>query len=371
MFHIEKLPDDCLSSIFESITNLDDLIVCSKVCQRWRFLIVQRLNKVKYLSDDSSIGCFKNSIYFNKLDSLSQSQLLGLLPRFKILDIRPTNETKFKSIDIFKVIEGIKSVKGLIYEPCWDKFPCSISRVLTMNLEQLYFADCFQNHFEEIANSGYLKNLQRLHIGSRNFSISSYDGPVLESIKILEACLYSYDATNPYPGFHFMDLCPSVESAHHLIKPKKLSINQTIKNNSLRNLVLDHPENYVSDNWTDLRNLLIKYPKLKNLAIRGDYGLDDSNLTELLDLIPEIVILDLRQSTRLSEKSKDIVNRYCQRKNREIWFYNRPDQRIEHDWPELASQTNQRICQGFDFMRNCFLKTFQQLPYLIDPIEDD
>ncbi|XP_053204778.1 uncharacterized protein LOC128390061 [Panonychus citri] len=168
-----------------------------------------------------------------------------------------------------------------------------------------------------------------------------------------------------------MDLCPSVESAHHLIKPKKLSINQTIKNNSLRNLVLDHPENYVSDNWTDLRNLLIKYPKLKNLAIRGDYGLDDSNLTELLDLIPEIVILDLRQSTRLSEKSKDIVNRYCQRKNREIWFYNRPDQRIEHDWPELASQTNQRICQGFDFMRNCFLKTFQQLPYLIDPIEDD
>ncbi|XP_053205696.1 uncharacterized protein LOC128390051 [Panonychus citri] len=179
MFHIEKLPDDCLSSIFESITNLDDLIVCSKVCQRWRFLIVQRLNKVKYLTDDSSIGCFKNSIYFNKLDSLSQSQLLGLLPRFKILDIRPTNETKFKSIDIFKVIEGIKSVKGLIYEPCWDKFPCSISRVLTMNLEmiatnlfepsfidcnqnqlklkQLYFADCFQNHFEEIANSGYLK----------------------------------------------------------------------------------------------------------------------------------------------------------------------------------------------------------------------
>ncbi|XP_053204450.1 uncharacterized protein LOC128388984 [Panonychus citri] len=159
-----------------------------------------------------------------------------------------------------------------------------------------------------------------------------------------------------------MDFCPSLESAFFRCWAEDIYVDESVKNYNLRDLVIECHSNCFS--WATLQRLLSKFPNLHHLRIRGIGVIKDSKLEELVKLLPELKILDLRKYKNVNHKSADFLSKYCIKENRSIVIYhnckNEPT-----EWPKLVN-TREQIVYGFDFMKHCFYKKFSCLPDLID-----
>ncbi|XP_053200725.1 uncharacterized protein LOC128385821 isoform X2 [Panonychus citri] len=305
------LPDNCLWKIFENVNGVIDLIQFSKV-----------ENKVDYIDE--------NSLWINHNTNWNDYNLFELFPNLKIIDIAVLLETA----SLLDIVRNNPRIKGLI--AVWDYIDDDY--ILT-NIEMIAAACEF------------------------DYEAVFYNGPNLSSLKILE--LGTSYFVEQFTGFHFMDFCPSLESAFFQCWAEDIYVNESIKNYNLRDLVIDniHSGSFL---WPLLKKLVSKFPNLHHLAIRNFDKLDDSkfHLDELIKLLPKLKLLDLRRFEKVTHKSADFLSKYCVKKNRSIVIYydceNEPA-----EWPKLVN-TRETICYGFDFMKHCFYKKFSSLPNLID-----
>ncbi|XP_025016322.1 uncharacterized protein LOC112538683 [Tetranychus urticae] len=138
---INELPDDCLLNIFDYIQDLEDLINCFKVCEKWSNLIVVRTKKVKYFIDQP-----------NSPDSVSQQSnkpidvafLSKWFPNLRILDF---------SHPFFE-----KTPKGDIAELSTDDLSTAFNHLVRM----------FQNGIDDLN----LLSLAEKNHQSKNFSVT-------------------------------------------------------------------------------------------------------------------------------------------------------------------------------------------------------
>ncbi|XP_015786205.1 uncharacterized protein LOC107363487 isoform X2 [Tetranychus urticae] len=197
-----------------------------------------------------------------------------------------------------------------------------------------------------------------------------YDGPKLERLEILEISTESSVRCEPYRGLSLMDRCPHLKSAFHCINGSDFFVDTQVKNYHLEDLVIENMYSSGTVNWQTLKRILRKCPNLKHLAIRHscDTDIEDENIPEMLELLPKVVLIDLRVSPGITDISADYVKEYCKTHNRSISFYytNEHEHGIKADWPQLLDNIGRR-CFGFSFMRNCFLKPFDELPAYMDP----
>uniref|UniRef100_A0A158P4R8 Uncharacterized protein n=1 Tax=Tetranychus urticae TaxID=32264 RepID=A0A158P4R8_TETUR len=116
--------------------------------------------------------------------------------------------------------------------------------------------------------------------------------------------------------------------------------------------------------WSAIRPILSKYPNLKHLGIHGRrIGIIDENIPELLKLLPLSVF------SKSNRKVDSIhIDWYCRQHSRSISFFYQRRPKVTKKWPHLSTK---HICigRGFDFMKYCFLKDHENLPYLLDPNE--
>lgn len=86
-----------------------------------------------------------------------------------------------------------------------------------------------------------------------------------------------------------------------------------------------------------------------------------------MELLPHLVILDLRRSPGITKSSDKIIQSYCESHNRTIEFHFSCGETA--DIPEIyPSQRTNRLVEGFNFMKYCFFKHFTRLPMLMDTI---
>ncbi|XP_015783888.1 uncharacterized protein LOC107361563 isoform X2 [Tetranychus urticae] len=372
--NIDKLPDDCLLHIFNLLNRFDTLLNCSKVCERWKVLVLERLRNVSYLTDYPA----GNTIIFKDDYRFEGIQVSEWFPKLKILAI-------YRNLDVNFVVN--LKVKGLVltsysksqlenvtfHDPSLEMLAishfCSFfaNEIQGQMLKQLYITGCNVSHFARYAK--YFPNLKRLHIDEfvRDPSEDTfYTGPVLEKLEILEICFNAQIEPCDYYGFSLADHCPALKSAFHYIETyREFFVDSGIKNHFLEDLVIDFRE---FQDWSVLRRILSKYPNLKHLAFRGGAEISDENIPELLLLLPRVIFIDIRDSEQVTEKSTEYIDRYCRHHDRSISFYYEERPEITKKWPHLTAKD---VCigHGFDFMKYCFLRNYDDLPLLLDPDE--
>ncbi|XP_015783458.1 uncharacterized protein LOC107361203 isoform X2 [Tetranychus urticae] len=322
---IEILNDSCLLRIFREIKDKQTLIICSQVNQRWHSLIFSSLSRPKRFA-------------FAKR---SQAERYGL----KIIYDDETGAVA-DTIDPDFFIKHGRKIKQLC--------------IPDMTL------DDFKLHVK------YLPRLERLNLSSSScFSEPSerYDGPKLERLEILEISTASSVRSEPYRGLSLMDRCPYLKSAFHCIDGEDFFVDTQVKNYYLEDLVIENMYSTQAVNWPTLKKILGKCPNLKHLAIRHSYDTDieDENIPEMLQLLPKVVLIDLRVSPGVTYISADYVDEYCKLNNRSISFYysEEHEDNIKVDWPQLSDKFS-NLCFGFSFMKHCFLKPFGRLPSVMD-----
>ncbi|XP_015783905.1 uncharacterized protein LOC107361584 [Tetranychus urticae] len=380
--NIDELPDDCLLCIFNHFEEFQTLLNVSEVCERWRGLVLERLRKVQYLTDDDELLGHPtgNAIVFENNEQLEGFKLSKWFPNLKILDVH-------EDLDV-NIVANLR-VKGLILKfyahlevldnitfnnPSLEML--SISRFCSFfandiqgpMLKQLCITDCNVTDFAFHAE--YFPNLERLRIDAiacNHDDISITPRPVLKKLEILEICNDEAYRRGSYRGFRLADFCPALKSAFHYLRNRgTIGIESETENHFLEDLVLEFEKRQL---WSDLREILKKYPNLKHLAIRGGDAISDENIPELLELLPRLVLIDIRESEKVTEKSTKYIDWYCEHHNRSISFYCQADEtEITKKWPHLSTK-RVSIGRGFDFMKNCFLKNHSDLPYLLDPVE--
>ncbi|XP_053200379.1 uncharacterized protein LOC128385533 [Panonychus citri] len=381
-----NLPDDCLLIIFQYCDDLNDLNNCLLVCKRWRRLVSYRLSKAKCLTDDPWPRC-KNDYddYLLKVERNaipSGFDVAKLTPNLEILGLHYSYGANSRFV--FRILKTVDSIKGLICFKNYEQFSIApFCGELTMivatclssyfnkyhfgrNLRQLYLSNMSLKQFSDC--SRYCTNLRRLHIQYKgDESDICYSGTTLNRLEILEICSWALDETLDYPGFHFMDFCPKLKSAYLCIESLRFPFDANIKNNHLEDLVIEVIRGY-APTWEILLRLLLKFPNLKHLAIRSNPSIEDENIQELVHILPKLVLLDVRNSNKITKESKKYVERFSEQYNRPISFYfNKEDKEaIARDWPKLSSRVDW-IARDFNFMRNCFLKPLHLLPYLLIP----
>ncbi|XP_015783904.1 uncharacterized protein LOC107361583 [Tetranychus urticae] len=378
--NIDELPDDCLLLIFNLFNNFETLLNCSEVCKRWENLVLKRLHSVKYLTNSSERDAYpaNYTMFFKEDDPLEKYRISILLPRLRILDIAgrfklkpwavfPAKGLQFNSWDEYLedftfYIPGIEMIAA---SHCYNFFA---NDVQGPKLTQLFISHCDVSQFASIAK--YFPNLKRLHIEDLNTCYPDedkcYTGPVLEKLEILEVSIcVEWGDVNRYYGLSLADHCPALKSAYHVIPVDEPYVNSEIENHDLEDLVL-----LLGCDWSTLRRILSKYPNLKHLAIRGGTLITDENIPELLKILPCIILIDVRDSGSVTEKSTEYIHWYCEHHNRSISLYYKDDEtEIKKKWPNLSTQ-RVHIGRGFDFMKYCFpLKHHENLPYLLDPDE--
>ncbi|XP_053210064.1 uncharacterized protein LOC128393856 [Panonychus citri] len=377
---INELPDDCLLMIFDYSIFLEDLTKLSKVCLRWKSLINYRLNGIKYLLVQRGLDDPPKSVMYKHGSLFMESNVPELLPNLEIIDLECYIDD-FDNNDMEKLIECLPKLRGLIHPLCFsDLFQRSWFNKIEMlvceglgswhedsdqsfALKQLYLSQCYLSSLND--HHCYLKNLLRLHVDDyhsidRYASGNFYRGPVLPNLKILEILS---DNVN-FPGYDFMDSCPSLESAYFAtVENISFVINGSIKNLNLKNLAIDHLEGKSQD-WSSLRTLLMKFPNLTNLAIRDNKKINDDNVKELITILPKIKLMDFRGSKKVTKKSADYLEEFCRRSGQSIVFY----YNIYHQKIEIPAdlEPDYSICIGFDFMKHCFFKYYHCLPMVLD-----
>ncbi|XP_053204429.1 uncharacterized protein LOC128388973 isoform X1 [Panonychus citri] len=381
---LNDLPDNCLLKILRNVHEAKDLIRLSKVCSRWSDLITPRFKRVKYLRFVAGKVDYidGDSLRINHDTDWKDYNLIEFFPNLKIIEVSSYYCIYIRP-DIFIQIISNPNVKGLIglfsfirdynynlenIEMCVGKFDFDYKRVFRPN--QLKQIRCFDFNMKYLPSFiGYFPNLKRLNIefdkadqAFYNFCNVLYNGPSLSSLKILE--LGSNGFVGKFTGFHFMDFCPSLESAFISCWAYDIHVDESIKNYNLRDLVIDNVESG-SFSWPILKRVLSKFPNLHHLAMRNIDQLDDSNLEELIKLLRKLKILDLRGFKKETQKSADLLFKYCVKENRSIAiYYDCENEPVE--WPKLVYYYCGPICYGFDFMKHCFYKKFSCLPDLID-----
>ncbi|XP_015783106.1 uncharacterized protein LOC107360896 isoform X2 [Tetranychus urticae] len=372
---INELPDDCLLTIFDYIQDLQDLINCFKVCEKWSNVIVGRTKRVKYLTDQ----WFYPPDHFYSLVNrpVDVTCLSKLFPNLRIADVTILLHAKVPIEDIDKLIIDSESLKGIIYNKYLDfewkmayanlemlstRYIDSSMKGIYSNVKQLHLWKC---DFKYVAHC--FPNLERLQIlNLEDFPEYYSDAPVLAKLKIVEINLHLNCRKGVCCSLVFMDSCPALQSAHIETECRRIVFNDAIKHSNLRDLVLQLSKSIM---WNDLRRLLSKYPNLKHLAIRGT-RLKDEHIKQLILILPKLTLLDIRESRGVTQEANNYVQDYCKHHGRSIKFYfKKDDKQIESDWPQLLNHAEQ-ICRGFDFMEHCFFKDFGSLPRFLDPIDD-
>uniref|UniRef100_T1K369 F-box domain-containing protein n=1 Tax=Tetranychus urticae TaxID=32264 RepID=T1K369_TETUR len=391
---IDKLPTEILDFIFDKLTELNDIVNCFQVCERWSYIIGERTHKVKYLirftfSDDKVYS--KDLVYNGRTEPLDGSVLLKVFPNLRIADISlPYRIRKKYDISnlVLELLRNGKHIKGLIEVPlmkyvdifknrtalemlCISRLPDEIPiSDINESVKQLYTCShpVPMSDFSKLIH--FLPSLERLQAKIRyDNQDAGYDGPKLMNLKIAELDLRA----NSLPGLlqfglELLDACPALVSAHVYAFTSAVIVEDTTKNENMRDLVLQFREAVA---WHSQIDLLAKYPNLKHLALRCNLTLRDDHIHDILSTLPKLVLLDVRGSPRLTRRSARFVEDYCERHGRSIYFYFKKEDReqIEKDWPHLSTR-QEIISRGFDFMANCFLKDNDTLPYFLDPMDD-
>ncbi|XP_015783890.1 uncharacterized protein LOC107361567 [Tetranychus urticae] len=166
--------------------------------------------------------------------------------------------------------------------------------------------------------------------------------------------LKCFNLGTTFYGFQFMDSCPNLQSAHITIDSSTVLVDETLKHESLQDLVI-HCEHY-GQIWDDLKRALMKYPNLEHLALRRLCGIEDEDIKQLVDILPNLVIFDIRGVRGNAVRAANYVQNYFERNGRSTKFcFNGNHHEIKSDWPQLYTK-RQEICRGFDFMERFFLK---------------
>ncbi|XP_015792839.1 uncharacterized protein LOC107369403 [Tetranychus urticae] len=376
--NIDKLPDDCLLHIFNFFDKFETLQDCSQVCERWQYLVLQRLSNVKYLTDSANIEYYpvSSTILYREDDRIGQIELSEWFPKLRIIEnsgkadcfSNPTVDgLLLTSANLENFTYCNPSLKMLAVHDPFDFFTNDIQGP---TLNQLYVRYCPISQFGKYAK--YFPNLKRLHIS--NFTLDNYEdgvytGPTLEKLEILEAIGHSqWGSRYDYHGFSLADHCPILKSAHHYIdRDEEFYANIGIKNHFLEDLVIDLN---VTPAWSILRRVLYKYPNLKHLAIREDFdtGITNENVIEIIQRFPHITLIDIRNSEKVDANATRYIDQFCRDHNRSISLFYQKRPKITKSWPNLSAKST-RIGRGLDFMKHCFLKDYNGLPYLLDPDE--
>ncbi|XP_015789365.1 uncharacterized protein LOC107366294 [Tetranychus urticae] len=387
---INELPDDCLLIIFDLINELDDLLNCFKVCSKWSHLIADRTRKVKYLiehqdwrNDEPCLSYPFDWVYFRTGEPIDGTCLSSLFPNLMVADFSDTFRERVKHEDIVTLIKKIKPLKGLFnpihsdtgtvfkycnelemvllkhIEPCIEKNGFNIKQLVLWNSLTI-----FKNH------AHYFPNLERLYINNQVKPDGPYDGPISRRLKILEICSTCYDGRTRYTfyGFQFMDYCPNLQSAHIFLESDHIFVDESVKHESLQDLVLDFYRRNVE--WNDLKRLLTKYPNLKHLTLWHNDRLENAHVEQLVRILPNLVLFVIRDSDGVTQKADDYVQNFCKSNRRSIKFYFDENFReIHSDWPQLSTK-GEKMSLGFDFVQNCFLKHFLLLSTFLIPIDE-
>ncbi|XP_025017838.1 uncharacterized protein LOC107371774 isoform X2 [Tetranychus urticae] len=383
---INELPEECLLIIFDLINELDDLLNCYKVCSKWSHLIAERTRKVKYLVEYQDYGYSYtfDYVYYHTEEPIDGTCLNALFPNLMIANFGWKLREKVDHEDIVTFVKQNKSLKGIIdrfhnrdksvFQYCDDLEMVSANYIETCmannsaSIKQLLLSSYLLGVFTTDAH--YFPNLERLHIYNRlDWPDSLYDGPILSRLKIFELSLANYDA---HYGFHFMDSCPNLQSAHIRLYSNRIVGDGSLKHESLQDLVLQFDTNdYIHKfNWNQSKSLLMKYPNLKHLALRNNQSLKNKGVLQLVNILPNLVLFDVRCCPKVTQEAAAYIQDYNKLYGRSIKFYFDGNyHEIESDWPHLSSKRG-KISQGFDFMKHCFLKDFNSLPTFLIPSEE-
>ncbi|XP_053204308.1 uncharacterized protein LOC128388874 [Panonychus citri] len=372
---LNDLPDNCLWKILENFHGVKQLIRLSKVCSRWSDLIAPKFNRVKYLQVmkyGKRDYIDKNIFWMNYETNWRRYNLMELFPNLKIIEVSSYNFYLFGNLS--KILKNNPQIKGLIsdldlervgylenIEMCAAVFQNQFNYKYVFRPDLLKQIRCYCFDMIDLPSFiEYFPNLKRLNIQLAETDGVFYNGPNLSSLKILE--LGTYDFVEQFTGFHFMDFCPSLESAFILYWAEVIHVDESIKNYNLRDLVIESRSGCFS--WPSLRRLLSKFPNLHHLGMRYVDAINDNDLEELIKLLPELKILDLRKCENVTNKSADFLSKYYVKEKKSIKIYydckNEPA-----EWPKLYTP-QESIVYGFDFMKHCFYKSILSLPVLID-----
>uniref|UniRef100_T1K8S4 F-box domain-containing protein n=1 Tax=Tetranychus urticae TaxID=32264 RepID=T1K8S4_TETUR len=322
---INELPDDCLLAIFDQFNDLHHLIACFKVCLKWSHLIAKRAKKVKYLMDYRArvLNYSPDYVYYRDRDLIDVAGLSSLFPNLIVKFIRKHEPLR----------EMITSCRVAVEECCDNlemlAIDCSKPGILQNCIcsKQLSIRDDTLFNLESEAQ--YRQNLERLQIILNG---SYLNGPVLEKLKVVVMHSNVANLGMTFYGLQFMDSCPNLQSAHITINSTTLLVDETLKHESLQDLVIH------------CRNCPVCH-------------IEDEDIKQLLDILPNLVIFDIRGNEfENAVRAAKYVQNYFERNGRSTKFYhNRNHHKIKSDWPQLYTK-RQKICRGFDFMERFFLK---------------
>uniref|UniRef100_T1L693 F-box domain-containing protein n=1 Tax=Tetranychus urticae TaxID=32264 RepID=T1L693_TETUR len=366
---ISELPDDCLLAIFDHINNIYDLISCFKVCIKWSHLIAQRNKKVKYLIElyPERDDC----VYYRGIKQIDGTYLNTEFPNLIVEEKRKHNCALVKNQEsmqgpinshqgpIEKYRFQLKMVSFDLIEPKIQHEGSSVKQLFRVkSLDQ----------FKKDAH--LFLNLERLNVYDYYYSLNSslYEGPVLEKLKIAELAFFTIMRSEVCYDFQLIDSCPNLQSAFIVANTNRFFFDGTLKHKSLQDLVLTGKS--TSIDWNDLERLLMKYPNLKHLALWRQFGIKDEHIKQLVHMLPNLVLLDVRGCRWVTHRAAKYIRVYCELYERSIKFYFRGNyHEIESDWPQLSTNL-EYFSRGFDFMKHCFLKKFRDLPHFLVPIDD-
>ncbi|XP_015793999.1 uncharacterized protein LOC107370532 [Tetranychus urticae] len=371
---INELPEDCLLTIFDYLNNLDDLINCYKVSIKWSYFISKRTKKVKYLLE----GYPENGdcVSYRGTEPIDGTCLSTLFPNLKIAEISDKFARKVKREDIVALLKNQKSLKGLTggYHKTPSEY-CDNLEMLSFDL----FKSSMQHNGSSIKQLCQVYHFARFHryahcfpnierINMQNAESHHYGVPVLEKVKIVELCLAPWDGADLDYCSKFMDSCPNLQSAYLVTDPVHLFVDETIKHECLQDLAIEF-DLFKKTDWDNLKRFLTKYPNLKHLRFKKIWYLKDEHIEQLVYILPNLVLFDVRECTEVTQRAADYVKDYCKRYGRSIKFYfNGNSHEIATDWPHLSTK-KEKISRGFDFMKHCFLKDFADLPHFLVPVD--
>ncbi|XP_015793221.1 uncharacterized protein LOC107369756 [Tetranychus urticae] len=370
---INEIPNDCLLAIFDYMVDLADLISCYKVCVKWSHLIAKRTKKVKYLLDQR--GYSSDAVYYPRPCLFDATYLSKLFTNLTIADL--SIKLNFEVENVIQFVTKQKCLKGLINpldEPI-EKY-CDNLEMLSVddfnpnnlrNGSSIKQLEIFSYRLEHLKRDVHLfPNLERLKI-KIIVPDNPYDGPVLEKLKILEMA-FRRPCNNIFYGFQLMDFCPNLQSAHILMCADTWVFDETLKHNSLQDLVLQF-YGYENDNWNNLKRLFMKYPNLKHLSLRCRQVITDSHIEQLVRILPNLVLLDVSECQEVTQRAADYVKDYCKGYGRSIkFYYNGNHTEIKSYRPQLFSE-RELLTRGFDFMKNCFFRDHIHLSLFLIPID--
>ncbi|XP_025017846.1 uncharacterized protein LOC107366236 isoform X2 [Tetranychus urticae] len=377
---ISELPEECLLIIFGFINELDDLMECYKEHHEWWCYKVPPSYPFDYVY---------YSIPYEPMDVTFVSTLF---PDLKIVEFSDDFWRRSNSEDIVTWVKKMKSLKGLmhiffakeeaIFQYCNElemlstDYVEACTNVNSVNIKQLCLVNDICGSFLE--NAHYFPNLERLLLHTEEDLRYYYDGPIFSRLKIVQfskadGSLWEEELKgSTYYGFQFMDSCPNLQSAAISLEYNSIFVDESLQHKSLQDLVIvfSEPKDTDSVTWNEFKRLFIKYPNLKHLALRSWNRLTNNHVKQLVRILPNLVLFDVRDCPRVTQKAVNYIQCYNRRHGRTIKFYFDGNyHNIQSDWPHLSTKY-EKISQGFDFMKNCFLKDFYKLPTFLISSED-